>query len=300
MGLKTVKGLLDHCKAAKNWKYVYGMKGAVLTESKYNYLKNTYGNMVWDSDKNKIGCICCDCSGLISSYTGILRGSSNYKATALETATISELKSNWSKYVGWGIWLQGHIGVVSDTVGYYYAMDGSARNWAHRPLKDNNWTHVIKLRDIDYNESTPSVPKQPTENIDVYYMVYTNGKWLDTVKNLEDYAGLDNKSVTAITLRSSKGYIKYRAHYNGRWGEFKTGNSVTSTSGYTGNGRDNIDGLQMKIENAPGYSVRYRVSLVGSSSYLPWVTNYDSTADGYAGIFGRSIDRVQIEIIKNK
>ena len=46
--------------------YVYGAKGEVLTESNYNNLKRTYGDMVWDSDRNKIGQVCVDCSGLIS------------------------------------------------------------------------------------------------------------------------------------------------------------------------------------------------------------------------------------------
>lgn len=149
---KTAKGLIEHCKAASGWMYVYGAKGEILTQEKYNWLKRQYGSMVWDSDISKIGQVCCDCSGLISSYTGVLRGSTSYEALAPEKVSIEELKSDWNKYVGWALWMPGHIGVVSDTEGYYYAMDGSARNWKHYPLSRNGWTKCIKIVDIDYSK----------------------------------------------------------------------------------------------------------------------------------------------------
>lgn len=152
---KTAEGLLEHCRQAlkNNVQYVYGAKMEVLTYNQIKALQNTYGkSYVWDSDLNKAGKICCDCSGLISSYTGIVRSSSGYASTAVDTATISQLKGNWKKYVGWGIWLKGHIGIVSDTEGYYYAMDGSSRNMVHYPISKNNWTKVIKLKDISYGE----------------------------------------------------------------------------------------------------------------------------------------------------
>lgn len=153
---KTVKGLLEHCRQAlkNNVKYVYGAKMEVLTYNQIKNLQNTYGkNYVWDSDLNKAGHLCCDCSGLISSYTGIIRSSSGYASTATDTASIAELKANWKKYLGWGIWMDGHIGIVSETVGYYYAMDGSARNMVHYPISKNAWVKIIKLKDIEYEEA---------------------------------------------------------------------------------------------------------------------------------------------------
>lgn len=152
---KTAEGLLEHCRQAlrNNVQYVYGAKMQVLSYAQIKALQNTYGkSCVWDSDLNKAGKLCCDCSGLISSYTGIVRSSSGYAGTATDTATIFQLKADWQKYVGWGIWLQGHIGVVSDTEGYYYAMDGSARNMVHYPISKNSWTKVIRLKDISYGE----------------------------------------------------------------------------------------------------------------------------------------------------
>mgnify|MGYP000002019918 CR=1 FL=1 len=152
---KTVQGLLEHCKQAlsNNVKYVYGAKMQVLTYNQIKALQNMYGKgCVWNSDLNKAGKLCCDCSGLISSYTGIARSSSNYKDTALCSISIAELNKNWNKYVGWALWMQGHIGVVSNTKGYYYAMDGSARNMVHYPMSKQKWTHCIKLCDINYEE----------------------------------------------------------------------------------------------------------------------------------------------------
>lgn len=152
---KTVEGLLEHCRQAlkNNVQYVYGAKMEVLTYSQIKKLQDTYGKTcVWDADLKKAGKTCCDCSGLISSYTGIIRSSSAYANTAIAMASIADLKADWQKYIGWGIWLPGHIGVVSDIEGYYYAMDGSSRNMVHYPISKNNWTKVIKLKDISYGE----------------------------------------------------------------------------------------------------------------------------------------------------
>lgn len=144
----------------------------ILTYNQIKALQNTYGQTyVWNNDLNKAGKLCCDCSGLISSYTGILRGSSNYKSTAIKSVSIKTLKFNWKNYIGWGLWLNGHIGVVSDTEGYYYAMDGSARNMVHYPLNKNNWTFCIKLCDIDYSKKV----KEDAELVETK-QVWINGK----------------------------------------------------------------------------------------------------------------------------
>ena len=59
-----------------------------------------------------------------------------------------------------------------------------------------------------------------------------------------------------------------------------------------------IDMLQMTLVDLPGYAVEYRVSTVGGK-YLPWVRNYNTAnPNGYAGITGKPIDRVQIRVVK--
>lgn len=308
---KTAKGLLEHCRNAKNWKYVYGAKGQVLTRTQIQNLKNRYGSLVWNSDLNKAGSVCCDCSGLISSYTGIVRSSANYKSTALATATITQLKSNWKAYVGWGIWMNGHIGVVSDTEGYYYAMDGSARNWVHYPISKNKWTYVIKLKDIDYTIGNSSIVTPTSSNsniknsdINVFYRAYS-GKWYSEVLNCNDtssegYAGVNNKEISGLAIKSDKGVVKYRVHIkNGNWLPFVTGYNINDDdNGYAGILNKEIDGVQMEINGMPGYNILYRVSTVNSADYLPWVTNWNDTSNGYAGIYGKCIDKVQIKVVR--
>lgn len=310
--MKTYKQLLDHCKSASGWKYVYGAKGKVTSRSQILQLQTRYGKaLVWDSDLSKAGSVCSDCSGLISSCTGIVRNSANYKSTAVEVATLAQLKANWKKYIGWGIWKNGHIGVVSDTEGYYYAMDGSSRNWVHYPISKNDWTCVIKLKDIDYSSNIASTTSSTTTNttttvqndsVNVYYRAYA-GTWYSEVENCNDtsasgYAGVHNKSVSGLCVRSSKGQVKTRVHLasTNKYLPWVSGYNINDgDNGYAGILGKDIDGIQLELSNCPGYSIMYRVSLVGSSTYLPWV---NGTTD-YAGIYGKSIDKIQIKIVKN-
>ena len=54
----------------------------------------------------------------------------------------------------------------------------------------------------------------------------------------------------------------------------------------------------MEIYGVDGYIIEYRVSPVGGK-YLPFVRDYNVVNDdGYAGIDGLSIDRLQAVIIK--
>lgn len=67
----TGKELVSFCRSKIGTPYVYGMKGKVMTEQNYKFLKNTYGKMVWLSDREKIGKVCVDCSG--SDFVGVWR-----------------------------------------------------------------------------------------------------------------------------------------------------------------------------------------------------------------------------------
>lgn len=305
---KTVEGLLTHCKKiiAENVQYVYGCKMEILTDMKYRTLKGMYGILVWDSDIKKVGKMSCDCSGLISSYTGIIRNSTGYKDTATSIATIAQLKANWKNYVGWGIWLNGHIGVVSDTEGYYYAMDGSNRNAVHYPISKQNWQYVIKLKDIDYTiKATVATIDKPISTaesgIDVIYKVYTAGKWHEEVVNYNTtstsgYAGVEGIPIHCVMARLNRGKINSRVHIKGgKWLPWVDGyNPSDFNNGYAGDGAKQIDGVQFCLSELDGYDVYYRVSTTLSTGYLPWVRN----TEDYAGVFGRCIDKIQIYVKK--
>jgi len=126
--------------------YVYGMKGEVMSLSKYNYLKKTYGDMVWDSDRQKISKVCVDCSGLISWATGKMRGSSQYKAEAKKVHPISTISS---APLGVAVWRQGHIGIYVGG-GEYIAADGSAYGVRRNKLVRADFTHWFEICDVKY------------------------------------------------------------------------------------------------------------------------------------------------------
>ena len=131
--------------------------------------------------------------------------------------------------------------------------------------------------------------------VDVMYQVYTDGRWLPWVKNLEDYAGLKSKSIQGVRMKVSKGSIKYRAKLIGSSAYLPW---VTDTEDYAGIYGKNIDCIQIHyIGN--GHKAQYRVSTLNSTNYLPWVKEYNLiNEEGYAGIAGVGIDKLQVKIIK--
>lgn len=148
----TGEELVAFAKSKLGVPYVYGMKGKVMTEALYDSLKKTYGNLVWDSDRQKIGKVCCDCSGLISWATGIARSSQNYHDTALEIEPISTIAK---APIGAAVWRKGHIGIYIGN-GEYIAEDGSAYGCRINKLRNAGFTHWLKLKDIDYTEQEDS------------------------------------------------------------------------------------------------------------------------------------------------
>lgn len=307
----TVEQLMKKCELAlsQNWQYVYGAKGTVLSRAQIDALRNMYGaNCVWWSDSNKAGRICCDCSGLPSSATGVIRGSAQYKSTALECYPISQRKPHMR---GWGVWMKGHIGVY-DGNGGYYAMDGSARNMVHYPLSKNKFTHIIKLCDVDYGSgaSTEKAPAVIVSGggynalINFTYAVKTeDGKVLPEVTNLADYAGIRGKKIIGIAIKCDKGSLWYQAHVlGGGWLPKVNGyNWNDHNNGYAGDGKP-IDAVRVyyntpdDIVSRHGYQkAQYRVSPV-SQGYYDWQfdNETDNGQDGYAGCFGKPIDRFQL------
>ena len=148
----TGEELVAFAKSKLGVPYVYGMKGKVMTEALYDSLKKTYGNLVWDSDRQKIGKVCCDCSGLIGWATGIIRSSQNYHDTPLEIEPIATIAK---APIGAAVWRKGHIGIYIGN-GEYIAEDGSAYGCRINKLRNAGFTHWLKLKDIDYTEQEDS------------------------------------------------------------------------------------------------------------------------------------------------
>ena len=156
--------------------YVYGAKGEVLTETNYNNLKRTYGDMVWDSDRNKIGQVCVDCSGLISWATGIIRNSQGYHDTAVSVHPISTVSQ---APIGAAVWQKGHIGIYTGN-GTYIAADGSAYGVRRNSLSKASFTHWLILKDITY------ITEQGDDEVTEKSKIIVEGQELPAERILKD------------------------------------------------------------------------------------------------------------------
>lgn len=300
---KTAAGLIAFAKSKIGTPYVYGAKGAVMSLAKIQALRKMYGsNCVWKSDDKKAGRVCVDCSGLISWYTGIVRGSGQYKSTAVEVIPISKRSD---AHIGWAVWMNGHIGIYLGN-DQYIAADGSAYGVRIANLSQNGFTHLLKLCDIDYGQGTASGPKETAKPSGGHYnaaVVFTycvkaDGKTYPSVKNLADYAGVRGKAITDVAIMCNVGKVEYRVHVlGGKWLPYVSGFSwADPVNGYAGNGKP-IDAIEVIYLAPDGSSqkAQYRVSPV-NGNYYDWQYNNETGGgqDGYAGSFGKKVDRFQL------
>lgn len=153
-------------------------------------------------------------------------------------------------------------------------------------------------------EKQDKTPSKPAESLpDVFYRVKTKAVgWLPQIKNLQDYAGIQGQAVTGFMVKVSQGSVKYRAHIKGgSWLPYVTGYNVKdAVNGFAGDFRE-IDAIQI-IYTAPSgkkHKAKYRVSPL-RGNYYDYQINNEKTGgqDGYAGAFGRSVDRIQITLVK--
>lgn len=134
--------------------------------------------------------------------------------------------------------------------------------------------------------------------VNIFYQVYSNKKWWPEVKNIEDYAGVKGYPISCIAARASQGKLSYRVHQIGSyWMKWIDKCDIDHVDGYAGIGGIKIDAIQVKLEELPGFNVRYRVAAVGKD-YYPWVIGAND--NNFAGVQGQKIDRIQIEIVKEK
>lgn len=129
---------------------------------------------------------------------------------------------------------------------------------------------------------------------------------LPAVKNLADYAGIENKKITGIAMKVDKGTIKYQVHeVGGGWLDYVTGyNWNDHNNGYAGNKKP-IDAVRVYYSTPSDLTkkgiyreAKYRVSPIGSTSYYGWqiddLVSKAQSMDGYAGVFGKAIDKLQV------
>lgn len=147
---KNVNELIEFCKSKIATPYVYGAKGEVLTEQRLQVLvsqnPSVYTSQYIKKARRFLGQHCTDCSGLISWYTGVIRGSYNFYDTATERIPIGALDESM---IGWALWKPGHIGIYIGN-GYCVEAKGIDYGTIKSRVRDTAWQKVLKLCDIDY------------------------------------------------------------------------------------------------------------------------------------------------------
>lgn len=205
-----------------------------------------------------------------------------------------------------------HVGIVESFSGNIITtlegnVDGYGSDWAAtssfkrktRYLFDSDvyafyrpfWKGEDKPKTTATSSGTDS-----SKSIDAVYQVHTiGGTWLPNVKNMDDFAGVENRPIDGIKLNLGNGHVRYRVHLiGGSWLPW-----VTDRTDYAGIYGRKIDAVQMELQGLDGYTVEYRVSTTGSTKYLPWVRGYNNiNDDGYAGVIDKPIDKLQVRIVK--
>ena len=149
-------------------------------------------------------------------------------------------------------------------------------------------------------DPTPYLNADLPKQAHVTYRAFTNRWWPEVVdcnnKNADGYAGVVGKTMTALQAKSSIGDLYYRVHIVGRKNWLPWVKNYEDFAGVRG---QDIDAVQMRLEDADGYEVQYRVSPCHNGGWYGWCKGLkDNTGDGYAGVFGKPIDCIQIQIVK--
>lgn len=200
----------------------------------------------------------------------------------------AELIAQLLKERGWGI----------DKVKKH--QDWSGKYCPHRTL-DMGWNRFIKMIEAKLNCSpqsgTQSSPQSDTQ-VNVFYRVKTQKHgWLGEVKKLTDYAGWENSPITDVAIKVDKGSVKYRVHVKGgNWlGWITRYNIKDKIKGYAGNGKP-IDAIQVYYYT-PDNIRPYKRSKYKVNNYSwQYDTETKNNQDGYAGLFGKNVTKLQITI----
>jgi len=154
--------------------------------------------------------------------------------------------------------------------------------------------------------SPAPTPSTGSDDLKFTYSVRAGGKIWPEVVDLSDWAGkADGVPITDIAIRANMGSVKYRVHLKDSkiWLPWVTGYDWKEPrNGYAGNGTP-IDAVQVYYYTPEDYAkkkgylkAQYRVSPIGSDGFYPWQFDIETGngQDGYAGVFGKAIDKFQL------
>ena len=197
----------------------------------------------------------------------------------------AELIAQLLQEYGWGI----------DRVKRHYDYAPNKKYCPHRTM-DKGWDRFLNMVRSKMGGSEIVIP---SNEVNVYYRVKTQKHgWLSEVKNLTDYAGWENSPITGVAIRVDKGSVWYQVHVKGGgWLGKVTGYNINDyINGWAGNNKP-IDAIRVYY-NTPSNIRPYKKAKYKVNNYS-W--QYDNETkhgqDGYAGAFGVTATKFQIEIV---
>lgn len=215
---------------------------------------------------------------------------------------------------GWGI----------DAVQTHQHYDTKWHKYCPHKTLDRGWDRFLGMVQAYLNDEEPGgyIPVTPSEPVvvppstistydnpspcdqTVTYQVYAGTSLLGNINNYDEnsandcgYAGALGKAITGVFANTTIGNVVFKVKGAGEAEYYPEVKDRTDYAGVRGTA---IERLKMKLVNADGYQIEYRLAPVGED-YYPWVSGaaYDGTTDDdYAGQDGVTFDRLQIRIIK--
>ena len=189
--------------------------------------------------------------------------------------------------------------------------EGDQTGWESRSRTyyDYPWDGILECINTEVVPGTEQPAADPipelSEVIHFKYRAKTKEDgWLPEVINLSDYAGIPGHEITDIAIGVDVGSLWYQVHtIKGKWLPPVTGYDINDfENGYAGDGTP-IDAICVYYITPDGYvknygyyqKAQYRVSPV-DEPYFDWQYDNEKTngQDGYAGMFGKPIDRFQL------
>ena len=217
-----------------------------------------------------------------------------------------------------GVYTLDHVGIIisANSNGTYTTIEGNTGSSAYGEcaIRTRYSSQISCCARPKYGSSSSSSSNNNTSkksttktSVDVYYRVRTKKHgWLPEVKNLEDYAGIENDPITDVAIKVSKGSVEYQVHTkDGKWLGKITGYDINNSSKYAGNGTP-IDLIKVYYKTPDDLrkkgdikKARYKVSPTNTSAFYDWQydTETSNGQDGYAGSYGVTIDKLYLSLV---
>lgn len=228
---------------------------------------------------------------------------------------------DWSSSVP-GVYTLDHVGLIisANGDGSYTTIEGNTGSSAYGECAiRTRYSYQISCAGRPKYSSNSSTNANPSSNNNstsantiskpnVTYRVRTKQDgWLPAVRNLDDYAGVENHAITDVAIKVDKGSVWYQVHVKGgNWLSKITGCDIkNSATGYAGNGKE-IDAIRVYYTTPSDirskgkcYSAQYKVSPINTSAFYDWQidNNTNNGMDGYAGAFGVAMDKLYINLV---